>query len=148
MTQTTAGMSFIQAIVFVSPDGSTWTDVSGHGASVAVSGGERATGEQHTFDGDTPVVKAGKRASLDVTVRFIYTETASDPFDICQTAYEAAGGVLHTQWRPLTGGNWFKTGAGIITSLLYPGGEAGAGDVVMSEFVNKCASITDAAAST
>jgi hypothetical protein len=141
-------MSFVEAYVFISPDGSTWTDVAGHGASVAVSGGERATGEAHTMDGDTPILKAGKRASLDITVRFVYTETASDPFDIAQTAYETAGGALYCQYRALNGGNWFSTGAGIITSLLYPGGETGDGSVVMSEFVIKCATITDASAST
>jgi len=149
MTQTTDGMSFIAAIVFVSPDGSTWTDVTGEGASVAVSGGERATGEQNTFGAEPePIVKAGKKASIDVTVRFIYTETVSDPFDICQTAHESATGAFYCQYRPLNGGNWFKTGAGVLTSLLYPGGEAGSGDLVMSEFVVKCAALTDAAAST
>lgn len=149
MPQTTDGMSFIEAFVFVSPDGTTWTDVTGEGASVAVSGGERATGEQHTFGAEPePIVKAGKKASVDVTVRFVYTETASDPFDICQTAHESQDGEFWCQYRPKSGGNWFKTGQSIITSLLYPGGEAGAGDVVMSEFVVKCASLSDAAAST
>lgn len=149
MAQTTVGMSFIEAIVFVSPDGSTWTDVTGEGASVAVSGGERATGEQNTFGVEPePIVKAGKLASQDVTVRFIYTETASDPFDVCQTAKESADGQFWCQYRPKSGGNWFKTGAGVLTGLLFPGGEAGSGDLVMSEFVIKCAALTDDAAST
>jgi len=149
MTQTTAAMSFVEAIVFVSPDGTVWTDVTGEGASVAVSGGERTTGEQHTFGTEPkPIVKAGKLASQDVTVRFIYTETASDPFDVCQTAHESNTGEFWVQYRPKTGGNWFKTGESVITSLLYPGGEAGSGDIVMSEFVCKCAGLTDAAAST
>lgn len=148
MSQTTDGMSFIAAYVFGSPDGSTWTDISGHGASIAQSGGERATGEVNTMDGVDPIVKPGKKGSLDVTVRFVYTETASDPFDIARTAHESADGAFQVQYRALAGGNWFSTGAGILTNLVYPQGETGDGAVVMSEFVVKCAGLTEAAAST
>lgn len=147
MAQTTDGLSFRQAIVFVSPDGSTWTDVSGFGASVAVGGGERATGEQHTFDGDVPIVKAGKRGSVDVTVRYVYTEEATDPFEVVRAAYEAAGGAFYVQYSPKNG-FWFKSGAGVLTKHESPGGEPGDGSVVMSEFVVKCAELTKAAAST
>lgn len=148
MAQTTDGMSFVAAYVFCSPDGSTWTDVSGHGASVAVSGGERATGEQNTMDGVTPIVKGGKKGSLDVTVAFVYTETASDPFDIAQAAHESVSGAFQVQYRALAGGNWFSSGAGFITNLVYPQGDAADGTVIMSEFVVKCAGLTEAAAST
>jgi len=141
-------MSFVAAVVFCSPDGTTWTDVSGHGASVAQAGGERATGEQNTFDGVLPIVKGGDRASTDITVRFVYTETATEPFDVAQTAHESVTGEFWVQYRALAGGNWFKTGAGIIKNLVYPQGEAGSGEVVMSEFAVKCAGLTDAAAST
>jgi len=140
-------MSFVEAYVFCSPDGSTWTDMAGHGASVAVSGGTRSTGEQNTFDGVTPIVKGGDRASTDVTCRFVYTETASEPFDVAQTAHESASGAFYVKYRALNGGNWFSTGLGVIRDLLYPGGEAGTGDVVMSEFIVKCAALTDAATS-
>ena len=148
MAQTTDGMSFVEAYVFCSPDGSTWTDMAGHGASVAVGGGKRSTGEQNTFDGVTPIVKGGKRASTDVTVRFVYTETASEPFDVAQTAHESASGAFQVQYRVKNAGVWFSTGAGVITDLVKPQGEAASGDVVMSEFVVKCAELTEAAAST
>jgi len=148
MAQTEGGMSWIAAEVHVNAlgTGNAWTDITGQGASVAVSGGERATGEQHTMDGDTPIVKAGRRGSLDLTVRFVYTEEAAEAFEVVRAIYEAEGGDMYVQYTP-KGGYWFKTGHGICTSLLYPGGVAGEGTVLMSEFVVKCAAITKAAAS-
>lgn len=148
MTQTTSGMTFVAAYVFISPDGSTWTDVSSHGASVAESGGDRAVGEQNTFDGVLPIVKGGDRAATDVTVRYVYTETASEPFDILRTAHEGTDPEMWVQYRPKAGGNWFKTGAAVLMTLRYPQGDATAGEIVMSEFVVKAAGLTEAAAST
>lgn len=148
MTQTTGGMAFTRAVVFCSPDGSTWTDVSGHGASVAQGGGDRSTGEQNTFDGVLPIVKGGDRASTDLTVRFVYTEEESEPWEVARTAHESDSGAFWVQYRTKPGGNWHKTGAGIIKSLVYPQGEAAPGDVVMSEFVVNCAGLSEAAAST
>ena len=148
MGQTTDGLAWVKAQVFVSPDGSTWTDVSGFGASVAVSGGERQVGSQHTMSGDTPIVKGGKRNVVQLTVRYVYTEGASDPFEILRTQHEIAGGPLYAQYSPEEpGGFWFTTGLGVLENPGYPGGEAGSGDIVMSEFVMSCAALTKAAAS-
>lgn len=146
MTQTSDGMAFTAAKVFVSPDGTTWTDVSGFGASVAVGGGERAVGEQPTFDGDTPILKAGDRGSVELTCRYVYTEEASDPFEILRGQHETVGGAMYAMYS-VKSGFWFKTGAGILVKPGYPGGESGTGDVVMSEFVIKCGALTKAAAS-
>ena len=149
MAQTTDGMSFIKAKVFVSTDNSTWTDVSGHGAGIAVSGGSRGAGEQNTFDGDTPIVVSGKRSSVDVTVRFVYTEDSSHPFDIVRGQYETEGGALYVQYSPEDpGGDWYKTGAAVITEFGYPVGDSDSADVVLSEFTVKCAALSKAAAST
>ena len=148
MTQTTNGLSWISAKVFVSPDGSTWTNVSGFGASVAVSGGERIVGAQHTMDGLDAIVKSGKRNVTQLTVRYVYTEEAADPFEIIRAIHDDDG-VMYAQFTPVEpAGFWFKTGSGILETPGYPGGEAGSGDIVMSEFVMTCAQLTKAAAST
>ena len=148
MGQTTAGLAWVKAKVFVSPDGSTWTDVSGHGASVAVSGGERVVGAQHTMEGDVAIIKGGKRNPLQLTVRYVYTEEAADPFEIIRAIHEDAPGDFYVQYTPVDpGGFWFKTGLGVLENPGYPGGEAGSGDIVMSEFVMTCASLSKAAAS-
>ena len=149
MAQTTAGMSWISARVFVNALGVdfAWTNITGQGASIGTAGGERATGEQNTMDGDLPIVKSGKRSSRELTCRFVYTETATEAFEIVRAIYEASGGVMYVQYQPQPLGNWFKTGKGICTNLMLPGGDAGEGTVIMSEFVVRCAEIAKAAAS-
>lgn len=143
MAQTADGMAFTAAKVFVSTDGTTWVDVSGFGASVAIGGGERAVGEQQTFDGDTPIIKAGDRASVELTCRYVYTEEDGDPFETLRAQHEVVGGAMYAMYSP-KGGYWFKTGAGILVKPGYPGGESGDGAVIMSEFVIKCAALSKA----
>lgn len=149
MAQTTGALSFRAAVVKVSTTSlayASMTDVSGSTAAVTVSGGERATGEAHTFTGDTPVLTAGKRGSIDVTVRYPYTEEAAEAFETVRAQYETAGGALYVMWAPKgstpTSNFTFDTGAAIITSFKYPEGEAGDGAVAMAEFTVKAVSIT------
>ena len=146
MAQTADGMAFTNALVFVSADGSTWIDVSGFGAAVSVSGGERNVGEQQTFDGDTPIVKAGDRNAIQLTVKYAYTEEAGDPYELLRAQHETVGGPIYAMYSPKNG-FWFKTGAAILVKPGYPGGDAGDGAPVMSEFVIKCAELTQATAS-
>lgn len=148
MSQTTDGTTFRAAQVFVSADNSNWTDVSGHGASVAVSGGERTVGSQATFSGDTPIVSGGKRNATQVTVRYVYTETAAEPFEILRAIHEDPPGTIYLQYQVKTSGVWYKTGSGILENPGYPAGEAGSAETVMSEFVMSCAALTKEAAST
>lgn len=146
--QTEDALSFIEALVYVSPDGVVWTDVSGHGARVTPGGGERSSGEQHTFGTDPdPIIKPGKRSARTVSVEFAYTETASDPFDVLKGIDDSQKGIMYLQYQVKPAGVWYYTPASVLTSLLYPGGEAGTGDIIMSEFVVKCANLIEAAAS-
>ena len=148
MAQTANGIAFTKALVYISPDGSTWTDASGHGASVKEDGGDRAVGEQNTFDGVLPIVKGGDRKATNITVRFVYTPDTDEPFDVLETAHISDDPEFWVQYQPETSDNWFKTNAGVLKTLRYPQGEAGDGKVVMSEFVVACAGLTEAAAST
>jgi len=146
MAQTSDGMTFKDAIVLVSSDGTTYKDISGFGASVAVDEGERATPEQHTFEGDTPIVLAGKRAQTKVTVRYVYTDATSDAFDEIEDMYATEGGEIHLKYSP-KGGQWFTASPAIIKKPGYPGGDAKADAVVMCEFVIACSELTRSAAS-
>ena len=95
MAQTTAGLSFFGAQVFVSDDaGATWTELTGHGASIAVSGGDRVSGEVNTFGTAKPIVKFGGKGSVDVTCRYVFTEEDSDPFNVLRVVHESAGGAI------------------------------------------------------
>ena len=150
MTQTTAGLSFVAAKVFISDSaGVDWIDLSPYASSVAPSGGERAAGEQNTLDGALPIVKAGDRAASTLTVRFAYTEEADPgPFAVLE-AVHAGTGEMEVQYGPAgeDSGFWFHADKAILTNLTYPGGEAAPGDPIICEFVVKTAALTKAATS-
>lgn len=143
MAQTTGALSFYAAVVKISATSVGWgtmSDISGEGAAVATAGGDRAFGEVNTFDGDTPIVTPGKRASVSATVRIVYTDGAVDAFIQALAMYEAAGGTMFLSWSP--GGDatcvfevWRNsTEGGICTAFSYPSGEAGDGAPVLCEF--------------
>jgi len=145
MAQTTGAQTFRAADVEFSADDTTWVDAGGHGAGVAVSGGDRAIGEQHTFDGDVPIVKSGKRAAISVTIRYVYTETVAEPFEAARAIYETPGAECYVRWFPVgkTAGNYaYSTGAGVMTAFKYPEGEPDPGTIILGEFTVTCASIT------
>ena len=149
MAMTTGGDSFRKADVDISADGVAWTVVSDHGAAVAVSDAVRSVGEQHVFSGDVPIIRPGKRAKLEVTVRFVYTETAAEPFEVVRAIFETEGGEAWVRWFPLdnTDGNYvFETGQGIMTKFTYPQGEADGEDVILCECTVTCSQVTKDAA--
>jgi hypothetical protein len=150
MAQTTSGMSPTNMYVGVSTDGNSWVDVSGFANSVEISGGERETGNAYTFDGDTAIIKAGKRGPLTVTVRGVYTETADKFYDETVDAY-TAGSSFYVRWSPGGGDSGdlgFTTSAGIVKNNPYPGGATDDATPVMVELVLECASVTEAAIGT
>jgi len=140
-------MWFGDCMVEVSENGTDYTDISGYAASVQVEGGDRATGKAHTFDGDTPIVTAGKRDSLRVTVRTIYTEGTADPFEVVRGRYEGKT-ALYVRWSPAggtTGDFRYTTAAGVVTNAPYPAGDVNTADPVAFEFTIETASITKSA---
>lgn len=149
MAQTIGGGTFREANVDVSPDGVVWTDISGQGAGISTGGGTRAYGAQHTYEGDIPIVKSGKRAEKTITCRFVYSEIAGEAFEVCRAIYETPGGEAWLRYFPFDDddGNFiFETGQGIMIDFLYPEGEALPGEIVMGEITIVCASISKDAA--
>ena len=145
MAQVTGGMSFRQAAVDFGTATATLTSADSAGTAVAVTGGARETGEAHTFDGDFPIVGAGKVAGLDVAVRFIYTESTSETFEKARAVYEAEGGPCFLRFSPASdatsasfrysAANAAGTeAAGIMTEFLYPSGEADGGAIIPGSF--------------
>ena len=134
-TQTTGGMSAYDMYVAFSTNGSAWTDVCGAANAVEISGGERVTGAQPTFCGDTMILKRGKRGTLTVTVRGVFSADADEVYSLAQTAYEA-GSAFYVRWSP-GGGDagdlGFTTSAGIVKNAPYPGGSADSGDPILTE---------------
>lgn len=142
MAQSTGGLSFVDAEISISANGSDWTDISGFANTLTVSGGERNFGEFFTADGDIPVLKAGKRASLNVAVVVLYTEATADPVEVLRGYYEAAGGTsTYIKWLVQNGGSTYTTGSGVLIPPTYPGGDPETGDPIEIEFSIQVASI-------
>ncbi len=136
MARTTEALSFVAADVEVSQDGVIWTVMESHSTSIAVSGGDRRTGEVNVFDDERPIVKAGKKGSQVLTIRYVYTEETAGPFTVIRAWDDTEGGVIYARYWPAgrTAGNYvFETGEAIINSFLDPAGEAGTGEPVMGE---------------
>lgn len=153
MAQTTAALSFKDVKIEISTDGgSSWTDISGEANAVNVSGGERITGNAKTADGDTPIIKAGKREPVLVTVSALYTETAAAAYDKINDAYEAGDEDVQIRWSPegatVTGQLQYTTADGIVKQPVYPSGNAEDGVPVPIEIVVETPSVTEASFST
>lgn len=140
MTQTSNAISFANCVISLSANGSSWTDVSGFANSVSVDGGERATSEFFTVDGDTPIITSGKRSALEVTIKAVYTESGSDPFALALAAYEG-NTPLYVKWVPKGTGFIYTTSIGSVVGPVYPTGAADSSDAVTIEVKVKCASI-------
>lgn len=136
MPRTTEALSFVAADVQVSQDGVTWVDLSCYGTSIAVSGGERATGEVNVFCDERPIMRAGKKASQEVIIRYVYTEEVPGPFEQMRGWDDTEGGVIYARFWPsgqVAGNFVFETGRSVITRFQDPQGEAGSGDPVLCE---------------
>lgn len=150
MAQTTTAMSFAAANIGFSNDGSSWTDASGYAGMVQVEGGERVTGAAYTADGDTAIIKAGKRGPLTVRARIVYTEAADEGYDDANDAYEA-GSAFYLRWSPgggASGDLGYTTSAGYIKQPVYPSGDVESGDPITVEVVLECASVTESTVGT
>lgn len=134
MAQTTGGTTAKGLVTGYSTNGSDFTDVSGFGVAVEPSGAERAFSEQHTFEGDTPIVGTGKLSAADVTVRAVYTQVDSEFFDVMYDAkvndsdiwikYSTFGG---------TSGDKEYVIKGKCVMCTPPAGDAGSADTVLFE---------------
>lgn len=144
---TTTHMSFRAADVRVATASCVWktmNSIAGELNSVEVSGGERPVGSAHVADSDTPLIHAGKRGTLTVTVNCVFSDAANEAWDRVYSYYSTAGGMCYLMWAPegsVSGSYAFDTGKGVITSCPPPGGEVPTGDPLMFGFVVECAAI-------
>jgi len=147
MAQTTGALSWSDVHIQLSNDNFSANDVDidGWSNSVKVSSGERAVSEFFTSDGDTPIVTYGKRSALEITVQIVYTEGATEAFEVCRAAYEAAT-KIYLKWSPKGGSptnfSYLTTGGGYLTKPPYPQGAADSADALSFELVLKCPKIT------
>lgn len=147
MAQVTDAISGSVSYVAISTNGTDWTDVSGYSSSVQPTPQNRQSAEVWTFDGENPVLTFGKLETIDVTVRLVYSEGASSPYDTLRTQHEAAGGgTLMVRWAPAgneTGNQQFTTGSDSkIASFPFPAPDSSSPTPLLVEFTVKTKSIT------
>lgn len=138
MAQTSTAFSARNAVVYISTDGSSWTNISGSSQSVTAGDGTRLTGTAHTFDGDGPIIAAGKLDAQESTIAILYTETSGEAYETARAAFVAASSTLYVRVDPLgaTTGNFrHTTGKGVITAFpQFAEIDASSGDPMMIEF--------------
>ena len=144
MAQATNQITLRDLEISLSTNGSSWTDISGFANSIGIGGGDREIGEFFTADGDIPVLGAGKRAALELTVKILYTEGGSDPYTTVRSAYENAT-ALYVRFSPKGGDSgefMFTSAAGYVMNAVYPQGEVQSGEPTPVEFILKTPSLT------
>lgn len=137
MAQVTGAISSKDFLIEVGTDGTNWTDVSGAASTIEASGGAKMYEDSYTMEGDNPIVTVGKNESQELTLTAIYTEGASDLFELARPAYEA-GSPFYIRWSPKggqAGHKMYTAGPGLLTDLTYPSGDASSAAPVMTGIV-------------
>ena len=121
-----------------------WLNISGETNSIEQDGGDRMIEVKHTAAGDTPILTAGKREELTFTVHSLYNEAANDASETVRAAY-AAKTPIQLRWSPkggTTGQKQYTTAFGFVESYLFPVGDAGSADAVLTDWSIKVSSVT------
>jgi len=143
MVQTTSYLkSCKDAFIEYSLNNSTWVDISGIANSVNFGGGERASGEAYTFNGDTALVGAGKRAPIEATVSIVYD--TSGTYSTLR-GYYVAGTWIYLRVTPAgdnPGDECWTSSLGPITGCPPPNMDAATGDPPTVEFTHRAGAWT------
>lgn len=146
MAQTTDSKWGGAAYVGVSVNGTSWTDLGSHAMKVTPEGGDRRVGEAYVFDDENPITKVGKLNPRDTRVDFVYTEIATDAFELAREQFESAGGgTLYVRWSPNGGGvgdAGYTSDAGFVSDLRYPEVDSEADGPITLFFVVHHAALT------
>lgn len=138
MAQTTTATTARNARCAIGTDGSSWTDVSGSTQQFSPGDGARLHGKAHTFDGNGPIITAGKLDEQESTASILYTETAGEAYAVAYAAFIGTNSILYARVDPLgsTTGNFrFTSSLGVITAMPAFGDmDASSGDPQMIEF--------------
>ncbi len=116
-----------------------WTNVSGSVNSVQNTTQTKIVADEYTFDGGAAITQEGKKVPVDLTVRMVFTNVATEAYRLARTAFMDANcdGKLCLRWIP--GGNvgddGVQTGYMPVTAFDWPPIDANAGGPVMATFV-------------
>jgi len=146
MAQTTNAVAMACGKLEISINNADWTDISGESQSVEGTEQTRISGEGYTFDGDTAIIKGGKREPLELTIVIVYTEEDSEAYEVAREIFETegCGTDFYVRYSP-RGGNagdeQITTGTGSLISFTYPPMDATAGGPILAGFTVKAPSM-------
>jgi hypothetical protein len=146
MPQTTGAYSNACATVEISTDCATWTDISGSTQSVTGATQSKMSGEAYTFHGKGPIVKGGKFEPLELAFTIVYTEIATEAYELARSVFEQEGCEVEmcVRWTPggTTAGADVLQAQGPVVSFTYPEIDASSASPIMAGFTVKAGEIT------
>jgi hypothetical protein len=143
MPQTSTAMNTVNAVVELSPDGATWTNVSGTTNKVDVAPQTVDSGMAATLEGQFKIVTSGKTNPVDITVTILYTETAGEAAALLEAQRASITPAIYFRYTPggYNGNYRYKsanstgnTVAARITEFPTVSVDAGAGGPQMMTF--------------
>lgn len=157
MAQTSGAISGTISKIEISTDLTVWRDISGTLTSVQNTEQTRNSGEAYTMDGDTAIITNGKRTPMELTFNLVYSESATEAFEVSRAAFENAstGQPIYIRWVPAGTSvgtvSMFRTpitgSPARLTSVMYPAVDASAGGPVMGAFKVKTPQVEKTSAS-
>lgn len=100
MPQSTTVINTVDAVVEVSTDGATWSNISGSTTKVKVTPQKRQIGAARTLEGQFPIVRAGKYEPVEIEVTLVYSETAAEGYALLYAQKQVAGGAWYFRYTP------------------------------------------------
>jgi hypothetical protein len=142
---TNDAVSFKDAMVEVDlTAGGTFVPIDSWATEVSVSGEDVPTAEAYPFAG-SPIVFAGNKSPVEVTITVIYTEGSLDPFKNIRDRFEAADGpIIEVRFVPAgsASGNYrFTTSGGKLIACPPPQGAGDAASAQVFTFVVRADSL-------
>ncbi len=142
MAQTTAAVAQACGQVEIGTDGTNWTDISGVTQSLVPGAQSLISAEAYTLDGDTAIVKGGKREPMESEFVIVYTETDAEGYEQARAIFESSdcGNVIYVRYSPGGGSaddEQLTSGEGTIVSFTYPPVDASQGGPILGGFTVK-----------
>jgi hypothetical protein len=117
----------------ISPDNSTWYDISGYATSVDPGEMVRNDGEVFVFGSDKGKVTTGKLAVREINIEVLYNESGTVPYGTIRSAIDS-NSTYYIRWSPTGGGSGsyqYTSDAGKWVSVNDPGAEADSADPIV-----------------
>lgn len=142
MAQTTGAVAQACGQVEISSDAITWIDISGVTQSFTPGEQTVMSGEAYTLDGDTPIIKGGKREPMENEFVIVYSETDAEGYEQARAIFESSncGNIAYVRYSPGggdAGDEQLTSGEGTIISFTYPPLDASSGGPIIAGFTIK-----------